>query len=150
MADLDSRELARAAVNCDIAVQMHPYLRLTDWVGTAQSLVDEGLVPGTFRWPAGKHRKAWTIGQLTFTIARSRPPGMKGPASKWIATDWWTLRTEPADQARDWDEADDELTEKECDRLRFAHTPAGREERRRWSHSRTDAAFQSFRRKLLP
>ncbi|MDP3822891.1 MAG: hypothetical protein Q8R33_15575 [Burkholderiales bacterium] len=149
MAEIDSRSRARDAVKREVAMQMFPDLRLTDWIGSARALVDDGLIPGAFVWPQGKDKKSWVIGGLKFTVKRCRPPEMKGPASKWTDVDYWSLRTEPSSGSWSGHDATLEKIERECARIRFANSVAGYEQKRRFTSSKQDSAFQSFKRKLL-
>ena len=64
----------------------------TDWEGTAQQLVDEGLITGDFDWPLKKSKKVWSDGKFRYDLRRSRPAGLKGPMSVWVNGDWWSLR----------------------------------------------------------
>lgn len=59
--------------------------------GTRAQLDGEGAVPAGTEWPPGRDTVAWEKGPLQFYLWRSRPKGMKGPISAWLALDHWSL-----------------------------------------------------------
>lgn len=64
----------------------------TRYHGTAEQLVDEGLIPKDFKWPTGTARACYEIGQFSYWMGRCRPDGMKGPVSLWSNGDYWGLQ----------------------------------------------------------
>ena len=77
-----------AASDLLIAIQPRGF---TDIHGTSAQLCAEGLIPDGFKWPSRTERVSWTNEKFSFSVARSRPPGTKGPMSTWIAGDYWSL-----------------------------------------------------------
>jgi hypothetical protein len=66
----------------------------TDWCGTAAQLVDEGLVPVSVIWPAGRTKVEWKDDRFEYWLRRTRPADHPGRvlAAEWDSIDWWELR----------------------------------------------------------
>lgn len=75
----------------DLFIKFEPRF-CTRFYGSAAQLVAEGLIPDGFVWPTGSTRVEYAMGEFTFYMGRLRPPGMKGPHSKWAGGDYWFLQ----------------------------------------------------------
>jgi hypothetical protein len=66
----------------------------TDWCGSAAQLVDEGLVPASVIWPAGRTKVEWKDDRFEYWLRRTRPADHPGRvlAAEWASIDWWELR----------------------------------------------------------
>lgn len=65
-----------------------------DYYGTAQMLIDEGLVPAHVEWPdsGDKRSKEWRAGDFEYSLWRACPPGIVGGGGRQRRMhDWWRL-----------------------------------------------------------
>ncbi|HTT10277.1 MAG TPA: hypothetical protein VMG60_05250 [Burkholderiaceae bacterium] len=82
------------SVDCELRVEIARGLDC--WLGTAQQLRDERLLPDDVDLPPGRVATRWHADGFAFWLRRVRPPGAKRGA--WGAGDYWRLeRTSLAD-----------------------------------------------------
>lgn len=119
----------------------------TQWRGTAQHLIDEGLIPVKgFDWPQADASKHWKFDGFNFWLRRTRPAGMNGPMRAWLENDFWFVRRGLISQERDGCRAG-QIYEKQMAlrevmyRGSFEH---GQQCQRYW-RSQDDDAYQSFK-----
>lgn len=120
----------------------------TRWEGTAQQLVEEGLLPAEFEWPDGRRDRRWDSGEFSYWLTRSRPPGMKGPMSAWTSGDWWTLdRSLTANRGKGFAAANIFEAKRAYEKALWLQTPEGGVAWMRYWAASQDEVFQAFLRK---
>lgn len=131
-------------INTEVLVAAFP-IGSSSWQGSRQDLCAERLVPANVVWPTGKAMTSWTDGRWYITLARCRQPGTKGPASAWIAGDWWRLcRTLKDDLDNRMSTARIRQAKRDFDLAVWRESPAYKDQCRRAWLSRGDAQFQTL------
>jgi len=125
------------------------------YMGTRAQLEAEGVIPKDTEWPEGGANACWEVGKLKFTLNRTRPDGMKGPMSLWLAGDYWCLDIDV--NCRDWRwrkrQEIDKMSKALIEDMRRYCPQAIRErnlQRDRYRKANRDTAFQAFKAKFIP
>lgn len=126
-----------------------------EYVGTAQQLEGEGLIPAAFEWPKARRSKFWNADGFAFWLRRTRPAGHTGRLGSWTSADSWFLRVTV--QGRDWHWDQRRRVERkamELAALIHSQSPQGEREHyercARFFKARDDVAFQAFKAVVLP
>lgn len=138
---------ARRADARELIIAISPRI-CTRWEGTAQQLVEEGLLPAEFEWPEGRRDLRWDSEEFSYWLTRSRPPGMKGPMSAWTNGDWWTLdRSLIANRGKGFAAANLFDAKRAYEKALWLQTPEGGVAWMRYWTASQDEMFQAFLRK---
>lgn len=124
-----------------------------EFVGTAEQLCAEGLIPPGFEWPHADRDQQWEANGFEYRVCRTRPEGHKGHRWSWHGLDSWRLRVRVAGRDQKW-ALRRHLARKAAElraELRLL-TPEGdrawREGQQRYWAARTDPAFEAFKEKV--
>ncbi len=121
-----------------------------NFVGAAEQLREEGLIPPGFEWPHADHLKSWEAGGLEYVLRRQRPEGHKGHRWSWHKLDSWRLLVRVGRRDSGW-EFQRRLDLAAAELLRHLTPQSERawalEVHRYWT-AQQDAAFQAFKAKV--
>lgn len=95
----------------------------TVFLGTSSQLLDEGLIPDGFEWPAHRGVIRWSSDGMQCRMHRARPPG--ATAREWHGADWWRL-ARSAVTGKSCREQNMDAAERALARAAYAVSPAGR------------------------
>lgn len=141
---MDIKPIAKSTAG-ELQVRLHPRQDDT-WLGTAEQLTEEGLIPHGFKWPERTKTRSFTHNGIECSLQRKPLPG--GPRGQpWVGVDNWLLVRYCANRGN----GGAAVYEKEqaLRHERWKWSEEGRQMFNRAWKAHSDASFQEFKRRLV-